>query len=193
MALIKCAECGKEISSLATACPNCGCPIVAPEPEIPHALIKVDLPGYTVPVIIVDDTGAELWRGHDGEVAKIPVAGARKIKITGLQRDAEGEIAEGGNYEVVKDPNFRYTILLRPVGEEVKPKIDLSRCPHCGSATVFQTVEVAKKASFWTILLYIILFFTVLGILILIPLILKKKTETVTYAVCQKCGYKVRV
>ena len=27
MALIKCPECGKEISSQAGACPNCGCPI----------------------------------------------------------------------------------------------------------------------------------------------------------------------
>lgn len=27
MALIKCEECGKEISSLATACPNCGFPV----------------------------------------------------------------------------------------------------------------------------------------------------------------------
>ena len=26
MALIKCSECGKEISSKATTCPNCGCP-----------------------------------------------------------------------------------------------------------------------------------------------------------------------
>ena len=27
MALIKCPECGKEMSDKATACPNCGCPI----------------------------------------------------------------------------------------------------------------------------------------------------------------------
>ena len=27
MAMIKCPECGKEISSRANACPNCGCPI----------------------------------------------------------------------------------------------------------------------------------------------------------------------
>lgn len=27
MALIKCQECGKEISNKANACPNCGCPI----------------------------------------------------------------------------------------------------------------------------------------------------------------------
>lgn len=26
MALIKCPECGKEISDKASACPNCGCP-----------------------------------------------------------------------------------------------------------------------------------------------------------------------
>ena len=27
MAMIKCAECGKEFSDRADACPNCGCPI----------------------------------------------------------------------------------------------------------------------------------------------------------------------
>ena len=27
MALIKCSECGKEVSTQATACPHCGCPI----------------------------------------------------------------------------------------------------------------------------------------------------------------------
>ena len=27
MALIKCSECGKEISDKANNCPNCGCPI----------------------------------------------------------------------------------------------------------------------------------------------------------------------
>lgn len=27
MALIKCQECGKEISNKANTCPNCGCPI----------------------------------------------------------------------------------------------------------------------------------------------------------------------
>lgn len=32
MALIKCPECGKEISDKAAACPNCGCPIHAETP-----------------------------------------------------------------------------------------------------------------------------------------------------------------
>lgn len=31
MALIKCPECGKEISDRATSCPNCGCPSIDKE------------------------------------------------------------------------------------------------------------------------------------------------------------------
>lgn len=27
MALVRCKECGKEVSSMAKSCPNCGCPI----------------------------------------------------------------------------------------------------------------------------------------------------------------------
>lgn len=38
MALIKCNECGKEISDKATACPNCGCP--TDDNEVAHALIN---------------------------------------------------------------------------------------------------------------------------------------------------------
>ena len=34
MALIKCPECGKEISDKATSCPNCGCPIAAAKSEL---------------------------------------------------------------------------------------------------------------------------------------------------------------
>lgn len=34
MALIKCTECGKEISDKAKACPNCGCPVEAEKPAV---------------------------------------------------------------------------------------------------------------------------------------------------------------
>ena len=48
MALIKCPECGKEISDKATSCPNCGCPVSA----IPFLTLpsEVDIPGNTAPV-----------------------------------------------------------------------------------------------------------------------------------------------
>lgn len=36
MALIKCPECGKEISDQASSCPNCGCPISISNNQQPH-------------------------------------------------------------------------------------------------------------------------------------------------------------
>lgn len=35
MSLIKCKECGREISSQATSCPNCGCPVTPPLQNTP--------------------------------------------------------------------------------------------------------------------------------------------------------------
>lgn len=67
-------------------------------------------------------------------------------------------------------------------------------CPKCGSQAVqFQTVTESKKTGCFTILVYIILAVTIVGWVILIPLMLRKKTETVTYAVCQSCGLRRRV
>lgn len=62
-------------------------------------------------------------------------------------------------------------------------------CPKCKSENVdIQVIEERKKTGFITIIWYIILACTVLGLLILIPLLLRKKTRTVTYAVCKDCG-----
>lgn len=40
MALIKCPECGKEISSKAESCPNCGCPMCGEQTEISNTNIS---------------------------------------------------------------------------------------------------------------------------------------------------------
>lgn len=67
-------------------------------------------------------------------------------------------------------------------------------CPRCSSHNVtYQTVTEARKSGCGTILLYVILALTVFGLLIVIPLMLRKKTETVTYAVCQNCGNRWRI
>ena len=67
-------------------------------------------------------------------------------------------------------------------------------CPKCKHENVsIQTVSEAKSAGCLTILLYIILACTVLGLLIVIPLLLRKKTKTVTYAICQDCGHRWKV
>lgn len=67
-------------------------------------------------------------------------------------------------------------------------------CPKCKSENItFQTVSEQKKSGCLTIILYILLACTILGLLIVIPLMLRKKTETVTYAVCQNCGHRWKV
>ncbi len=67
---------------------------------------------------------------------------------------------------------------------------DGMRCPRCGGKMTVQTVAESRKAGCGTIILYILLALTIFGLLIVIPLALRKKTETVTYAVCQNCGYQ---
>lgn len=67
-------------------------------------------------------------------------------------------------------------------------------CPHCkGTNIQYQTVTESRKTGCLTILLYILLALTLLGLFIVIPLVLRKKTETVTYAVCQDCGKRWRI
>ena len=41
MAMIKCPECGKEISSKAEACPNCGMPIRGRQKKEPSSVAKI--------------------------------------------------------------------------------------------------------------------------------------------------------
>lgn len=67
-------------------------------------------------------------------------------------------------------------------------------CPKCkNDNTQYQTVSESRNASCLTICLYILLACTLLGLFIVIPLVLRKKTKTVTYAVCQNCGYRWKV
>ncbi len=67
-------------------------------------------------------------------------------------------------------------------------------CPKCKNSDIqYQTVSESRNAGCLTMCLYILLAFTVLGLLIVIPLMLRKKTKTVTYAVCQNCGHRWKV
>ncbi|MGN1111810.1 MAG: hypothetical protein ACI4RP_01270 [Acutalibacteraceae bacterium] len=66
-------------------------------------------------------------------------------------------------------------------------------CPNCGSKNMqVQAVAEMKKRGCLTILLYIILILIpVIGWIGLFCLLRGRKSKTVTYAVCQDCGYKV--
>lgn len=67
-------------------------------------------------------------------------------------------------------------------------------CPRCHSQNVtVQAVAETKKRGCLSILLYILLAITIIGLIILIPLLRGNKSKTVSYAVCQNCGHRWRV
>ncbi len=71
MALIKCPECGKEISDRAESCPSCGCPMDEEEDENDSKDYKSNLPYEflclisaifaTVVTFMIINEGAGLW------------------------------------------------------------------------------------------------------------------------------------
>lgn len=71
MALIKCPECGKEISDKAGACPNCGCPIASTPTSIKVRALS-------------DDGGVKKTRYYiNGKlIAEVPVGSTVTIAIS---------------------------------------------------------------------------------------------------------------
>src|SRR3954462_8735978 len=52
MTLIFCPECGHEVSANAVACPNCGRPLVAPEPAVVVRRREEGFPPWGIPAIV---------------------------------------------------------------------------------------------------------------------------------------------
>jgi len=62
-------------------------------------------------------------------------------------------------------------------------------CRKCGGSNVsVQAVAEQKKRGCFMALIWIILAIITLGMIIWIPLLMKKGSKTVTYAICQSCG-----
>ncbi len=118
MALIKCPECGKEMSSLAKVCINCGCPIAELNPA---GTVSINMnTAALVKMYIIDlETGNELWSGNNGQIARFDVQKETEISIVGSlerRRPHKGTkaIVRGGKkYEhkqVAKGLGVAYTI-----------------------------------------------------------------------------------
>lgn len=80
MALIKCPECGREVSSNAVSCPVCGYPIAANSPSGEVAIkIGPKLAG-TVMVYNMEDNSV-VWEGKGGEIARFHIDKPMQIGI----------------------------------------------------------------------------------------------------------------
>lgn len=64
-------------------------------------------------------------------------------------------------------------------------------CPKCGNEMQVQAVAEMRKRGCLTTLFYILLLFIpVIGWIALFFLLRGRKSKTVNYHVCQKCGYR---
>lgn len=80
MALIKCEECGKDVSDKAKSCPNCGCPIVNLNPAGIVTIKMCNGLAGTIKVFNMEDESV-LWSGTAGSVATFKVDGETEIGI----------------------------------------------------------------------------------------------------------------
>ena len=82
MALIKCPECGKEVSDRADACPVCGFPI---SKEQEKGKIKIKLGMFSGiggnQSVTITANGDTLWSGKSGEVAEFELTKILSIDI----------------------------------------------------------------------------------------------------------------
>jgi ribosomal protein S27AE len=78
--------------------------------------------------------------------------------------------------------------------EEMKMDEMRRVCPKCGGALQIQAVSEIKKRGCLSILFYIVLLcIPIIGWIALFCLLRGRKSKTVSYRVCQNCGYREKV
>ncbi len=116
MALIKCSECGKEVSDKASACPNCGYPIAEMSTS---GLVKIKLPrteqisGGWVGLLssknaYISSNGKVIWRGQHGQTASFTINKPLNITINlgSWGNPVNGIVYPRKKYELIQDYGF---------------------------------------------------------------------------------------
>ena len=122
MALIKCPECGKEISDKAKVCINCGCPV---DEVATSGIVRIKMPNNIVEgvvglfssrkALVYDTSGKALWEGKHGENASFTVDGATNIIINlgGWANNVEGTVEPRKKYSLVQDMGIHMLATFR--------------------------------------------------------------------------------
>jgi hypothetical protein len=112
MALIKCIECGKEVSDKASTCPNCGCPL---SEMVTSGVVRIKMPNNIVEgwvglfssrdATVTDSMGKVLWKGKHGENASFTIDEPTKITINlgGLANEVSGTVSPKRKYSLIQD------------------------------------------------------------------------------------------
>lgn len=122
MAMIKCPECGKEISNKALTCPNCGCPIAE---TIMSGVVRIKIPNNIVvgltglfasrDATITDEDEKVLWKGQHGENANFTIDKPTEILINlgGWANKVSGIVYPKKKYSLVQDMGIHMLATFR--------------------------------------------------------------------------------
>ncbi|WP_337935029.1 zinc ribbon domain-containing protein [Jutongia sp.] len=127
MALIKCSECGKEVSDRATTCPHCGCPMVAEN----HCVIN----GLDV------DCSFIFNNEYDQEIKELIMMEKTNLDLQIIEKivyewSAQGKIPPVFNGKVSTWEEDNKKILSQ--------QSNTPKCPTCGSTNI-QKISGTKR------------------------------------------------
>lgn len=111
MALIKCPECGKEISDKAQSCIHCGCPLAEAaisgvvRIKIPNNIVQGWVGLFSSRRATVEVNEKIVWEGKHGENASFTVDGPTEVTIElgGWANSVEGTVYPRKKYALVQD------------------------------------------------------------------------------------------
>ena len=156
MALIKCIECGKEVSEFADSCPHCGCPVSmsinAEQNKINNGKYSVKLSQYGKKKVKIIQKVREITGFEIPEAKKIVddlsfiTTNCSIEEANSIKRIIE---SEGGIVQIVpcepSDSN-NFTQQLNSDIEWLKD-INTPKCPKCGSTAISAVSEVYGSRS----------------------------------------------
>lgn len=146
MSLIKCIECGSEVSSYAQACPKCGCPVqvsidalkIDSLYDVVVSEAKITSPSWVVGFIrTTRNLDVETARAVANKQPFVAVEGVNKNVANRIKELLEKEnctvsiVESNAKVEQFTDTMLRETHLYK--------KYQPLRCPRCGSTSVTTT------------------------------------------------------
>jgi len=100
MAMIKCKECGKDISDKSSSCIHCGCPVISSTNNGNLRIIYSKDSRALVPKIQVSINGNQLAELKNGSETELTVNESGTLLFKGSFRKAEVEFDKDKNYKI---------------------------------------------------------------------------------------------
>lgn len=207
-----CMHCGAKIPDSAKFCPECGKKTATYTPNAEDSFTSVPIPASGILAlsrkfgpyanidaeVIIDGVSNGVIRDGEKKEIKVP-PGNHSVKVL-----LNGEIVTSRSIHIVADQttNMVFTVHPDSRNRQTTSGQSMTTCPKCGGEVNYQTVTEAKGlgcGSFIGIIILSLLVglllswvISVIIFVIGIVLITRNSNETVTYAVCQKCGHRFR-